>query len=158
MYPSDLTHYTTTHDLLLALLYSELGIYSVMHPASMYAGTVMAFEELKRELLNTTTDTVRSTILDTDVYRKDDMSLFYKLYKSINECNELMFSDEKVVQYGILPVIAEMIATYPPVAKIVERDYNAHATEHGDFVRARMERTLRELNVNSYIRLNTKVT
>lgn len=157
MYPSDLTHYKTTHDLLLAILYSEMGIYSVMHPAAMYHGVSLAYEDLKSGLLSNTDELVHSDILDADVYRRDDMALFYKLYKSINDCNEMLFSDEMVTQFGIMPTVAEMIATHPDVTKLVERACIIHADVHGDFVRARMEKTLHHLNINSYIRLNKKV-
>lgn len=157
MYPSDLTQYKTTHDLLLSLLYSEMGIYSVMHPAAMYDGVVLAHANLKSRLLSSTDEFVHSDILNVEVSRKEDMSLFYKLYQGINSCNEMMFSDEMVTHYGIMPVVAEMIATYPDVSKIVERACIVHADAHGDFVRARMDKTLHNLNINSYMRLNKKV-
>lgn len=157
MHPSSLTQYKTTHDLLLSVLYSELGIYSATHPASIYHGVVLAFEELKGVLLGDEVEMLYSIIISTPVSRRDDMSLFYKLYKGVNECNELLFSDEKVTQFGILPVVAEMITTYPNVAALVERACIIHANAHGDVVRKRMERTLHQLNINSYIRLNRKV-
>lgn len=157
MYPSDLTQYKTTHDLLLSLLYSEMGVYSAMHSASMYVGVALAYKNLKKVLLESTDEYVHSDILNLDVPRKEDMALFYKLYQSVNDCNELLFSDEMVTQYGIMPVVAEMIVTYLAVAERVERACIIHADAHGDFIRARMDKTLHKLNINSYIRLNKKV-
>lgn len=158
MYPSDLTHYKTTHDMLLALLYSEMGIYSVMHPAAMYHGVSLSYQELKKTLLESSDEVVHCDILDVDVYRRDDLAMFYKLYNGVNTCNELLFSDEMVTQFGIMPVVAEMIATYPDTAQLVERACIIHAGAHGDFVRKRMDKTLHQLNINSYIQLNKKVT
>lgn len=128
-----------------------------MHPAAMYHGVSLAYEELKKTLLESNEEFVHCDVLDVDVYRRDDLSLFYKLYKGINNCNELMFSDEMVTQYGIFPVVAEMIVVYPEVAKLAERACIVHADAHGDFVRARMDKTLHQLNINSYVRLNKRV-
>ncbi len=128
-----------------------------MHPAAMYLGVSLVYVELKTRLLDSAEELVHSDILNIGVYRRDDLALFYKLYASVNDCNELMFSDEMVTQYGILPVVAEMIAIYPDVARHVERACIIHADAHGDFVRKRMEKVLHQLNINSYIRLNKKV-
>lgn len=150
---SDFFYCTSTHDLLLRVLFSELGLLPVASPHSIYLGVVLAFEDLRTSLTSDLSEMVRCEMLDVDVSRSSDMVLFYDLYTSINFLSSCGCDVETMIDQGIFPAVAKMIATEDNVAQLIKERCNNHAQQYGDLVKHRMNKTLKSINVNSYIRV-----
>lgn len=150
---SDFFYCTSTHDLLLRVLFSELGILPVASPHSIYLGVVLAFEDLRAALTSDLSETVRCEMLDIDVSRSSDMVLFYDLYTSINFLSSCGCDVATMINQGIFPAVAKMVATEDSTALRIKEQCDEHARQYGDLARHRMNKTLKKFNVNSYIRV-----
>lgn len=153
MYPSDFLYHKTTHDLLLTVLLSELGVYDVSSPHTIYVGVTMTFNDLRTALTSDLSEYVHSEVLNQDVLRADDMVLFYDLYTNINFFAACGADVDTIVDKAIMPSVTKMIAGDEEVRRFVEHACNDHASSHGDLVRHCMKRTLKQFNITSYIHI-----
>ena len=153
MYPSDFLSHKTTHDLLLTVLLSELGMYSVSAPHTIYVGVTLIFNDLRTALTSDLSESVYSNILEQDVYRADDMALFYDLYTNINFFAACGSDVNTIVDKAIIPSMVKMVAENDVVRQTVERMCNEHAASYGELVRHRMIKTLKQFNITSYIHI-----
>lgn len=153
MHTANVTQYNTTHDLLLAILYSELGIYSSSSRAAMEAEIALAYVRIRDNLLSSHDDLVSSTILGHDVSRAADMILFYDLYTGIDALQEFAPNTDRFVELAAYPVVNKMISLYNGVRIKVEEDARAHANQHGDLIRHKIKKALILLNLTSYINI-----
>jgi hypothetical protein len=84
------------------------------------------------------------------------MALFYDLYTNINFFAAAGAEVETIIHEAVVPSITKMLALETEVRHLVEIMCNEHADIHGDLVRHRMKKTLKQFNVNSYIHLDTQ--
>lgn len=154
MYASDFSLVNTTHDLLLMVLYSELGLMSVTHPSVTIEGIVAAFEPLRTKLTSDLSVSVKSDILDIMVSRRDDLLLFYDLYTNLNFMSAIQLNDEvKLLDLCVYPVVGNMLTMSKDVQRVVETHARQHAEHYGEIVTYRMNKTLKAFNINSHINL-----
>lgn len=58
-----------------------------------------------------------------------------------------------MIDQGIFPAVAKMIAMEDNIAQLIKERCDNHAQQYGDLVKHRMNKTLKNINVNSYIRV-----
>ncbi len=146
MKPQDLSACRSTHELLLRLLASELGLRAVLSPELQQLALVDAFEALRIRVL----EQLRATVaLPLDIAGTDgslliagrrDAELFAALYGPLNT-----FADDAdaLLRGHVNPLIGRMVRGAPPLEAALLSGLTAHCARYPAPVRDRIVECLR---------------
>ncbi len=150
--PAHLSTPGSTHELLVRLLASELGLAPVLSPDVQQLALVDAFEPLRARVLTGLKDRVKVPLelLSQDrgavsIPGVKDAELFTELYRSLNT-----FADDAdaLLREHVNPLIGRMVNRTPELEAALLAGLAAHCARYPEPVRRRIVECLRAFGLN----------
>lgn len=157
MQVSDFTHSKTTHELLIAVFASEIGLSSVTAPAALYQGVADSFKSLQTGVLDnlragvTTFELKFSApggleLAQVQLTYRNDAHLFQSLYKNFNQ-----FDEDEVITQHVFPLIGALLGENLKLRAAIAQLLEIHVRTHGPAVGTRICKTLSDFDLDILI-------
>lgn len=152
MNASDLSHVNSTHELLFALLQSELGLLSVMPPASQILALQECFKPLRQKIVEGVQPQLKTFTIGVperfglnriEFNYAQDALLFKAVFSEFN-----VTAEERVLLKLVYPAITLMVQGNKELSDLVCAAVRQHAKAHKEEVGQRMLSTLTEFRLH----------